>query len=127
VLAVEELNLLDADDFARARRAYPGEPGEQLRAMMVDLAAIFRRISWTLQSYLRTRRALLPQRHTRFLGSDRNRRAGWRERDFRIMLPRVSGEPWDELRFAYLRRLFRGQMRRRGALAQWDFNHGQDA
>src|SRR5262249_25761453 len=39
--------------------------------------------------------------------------------------PRVSREPWDELKFAQLRRLFRGQLRRRGALAQWDFNHAQ--
>jgi tetratricopeptide (TPR) repeat protein len=127
VLAVEELNLLDADDFARARRAYPGEPGEQLRAMMVDLAAIFPPDIPGLYNHTFERaEALFGPSVTRgFLGLIAISRAGWRERDFRIMLPRVSGEPWDELRFAYLRRLFRGQMRRRGALAQWDFNHGQ--
>src|SRR5262249_55050834 len=60
-----------------------------------------------------------------FLGLIAVSRAGWREIDFRILLPRVSGEPWDELHFANLRRLFRGQMRQRGTLTQWDFNHAQ--
>ena len=41
------------------------------------------------------------------------------------MLPGLTGEPWDELRFAQLRRTFRGQLRRRGAMEQWDFAHGQ--
>src|SRR5262249_1340247 len=60
-----------------------------------------------------------------FLGLIAVSRAGWREVDFRSLLPRVSGETWDELKFAQLRRIFRGQLRQRGALAQWDFNHAQ--
>ena len=60
-----------------------------------------------------------------FIGLIAASRAGWRESDFRQLLPQVSGEPWDEPRFAALRRLFRGQLRQRGDLAQWDFNHPQ--
>ena len=41
VLAVEELNLLDADDFALAKHAYPGTPGEQLRTLMIDITTSF--------------------------------------------------------------------------------------
>jgi tetratricopeptide (TPR) repeat protein len=126
-LAVEDLNLLDADDFARARRAYAGEPGEQLRALMIDMTTSFPRDIPALYGHtFEHAEQFFGVSLTRaFLGLIAVSRAGWRERDFRTLLPRVSGEPWDELQFAYLRRLFRGQMRQRGALAQWDFNHGQ--
>ena len=39
VLAVEELNVLDADDFSRAKRTYSGSPAHQLEALMVDMVA----------------------------------------------------------------------------------------
>jgi tetratricopeptide (TPR) repeat protein len=127
VLAVEELNLLDADDFARVQRDYDGEPGERLRALMLDIiarlpadiAALYRRTFGRAEELFGARLA------RNFLALIAVGRGGWREGDFRALLPRLAGEPWDELRFAQLRRLFRGQLRRRGALAQWDFNHGQ--
>ena len=127
VLAVEDLNLLDADDFARARRAYAGGPGEQLRSLMLDLTASFPQDIAGLYGHTFARaEELFGAAVTRgFLGLIAISRAGWRERDFRVLLPGLSGEPWDELKFAWLRRLFRGQMRRRGSLPQWDFNHGQ--
>jgi tetratricopeptide (TPR) repeat protein len=127
VLAVEELNLLDADDFAHARRAYAGGPGEQLRTLMVDITGGFPPdIAGIYGHTFERAEKLFGGAVTRgFLGLIAVSRAGWRERDFRMLLPRLSGEPWDELKFAQLRRSFRGQMRRRGSLAQWDFNHGQ--
>ena len=39
VLAVEELNLLDADDFARMHKYYSGGPDERLRGLMLDVIA----------------------------------------------------------------------------------------
>jgi hypothetical protein len=114
VLAVEELNLLDADDFSRAKRAYSGSPAGQLKALMVVYSSTFDRAEELFGPHL-TRA---------FLGSIAVSRAGWREADFRSLLPHISGETWDELRFASLRRLFRGQVRQRGALGQWDFTHG---
>jgi hypothetical protein len=60
-----------------------------------------------------------------FLGLIAISRGVWREGDFRALLPRLGGEPWDALRFASLRRHFRGQLRQRGALSQWDINHAQ--
>jgi tetratricopeptide (TPR) repeat protein len=127
VLAVEELNLLDADDFARARRVYTGRPGEQLRALMVDITAGFPPDIAGIygHTFERAEKLFGVAVARGFLGLIAVGRAGWRERDFRMLLPRLSGEPWDELKFAQLRRSFRGQMRRRGSLAQWDFNHGQ--
>ena len=127
VLAVEDLNLLDADDFARARRDYSGEPGEQLRALMLDRIANFPPDIPGLyaQAFARAEHLFGASQVRGFLGLIAVSRAGWRESDFRVLLPRSSGENWDELKFAQLRRLFRGQMRRRGALARWDFNHAQ--
>ena len=127
VLAVEELNLLDADDFGRTQREYTGAPAERLRDLMLDTVggmpadisglyrATFERAAGLSDA------AVAPA----FIGLVAVSRTGWRESDFRQLLPRVSGEPWDELRFAALLRLFRGQMRQRGDLAQWDFNHAQ--
>ncbi|MGH6740856.1 MAG: ATP-binding protein, partial [Bradyrhizobium sp.] len=37
VLAVEELNLLDDDDFARMKREYTGAPAERLQSLMLDI------------------------------------------------------------------------------------------
>ena len=127
VLAVEDLNLLDADDFARAQRDHAGAPAERLRALMLDGVAAFPPdIAGLYAHTFKRAEDLFGAKLTLgFLGLIAVSRAGWRESDFRLLLPRASGENWDELQFAQLRRLFRGQLRRRGALAQWDFNHAQ--
>ncbi len=126
VLAIEELNLLDADDFACMQREY-GAPAERLRNLMLDIVGvmptdIFRLYRATFDRAAKLLGAALP---AAFIGLIAASRTGWRESDFRQLLPRVSGEPWNDLRFAALRRLFRGQIRQRGDLAQWDFNHAQ--
>ena len=127
VLATEELNLLDANDLAGMQREYTGAPAERLRNLMLDVVGgmppdISRLYRATFDRAAELFGAAAVQA---FLGLIAASRAGWRESDFRQLLPRVSGEPWDEQRFAALRRLFRGQMRQRGDLAQWDFNHAQ--
>lgn len=127
VLAVEELNLLDADDFARAQRSYSGEPGERLRALMLDIIASLPADipGLYVHTFGRAEEIFGAGLVRGFLGLIAVSRSGWRETDFRMLLPRLDDEPWDGLRFAQLRRLFRGQLRRRGALSQWDFNHAQ--
>jgi tetratricopeptide (TPR) repeat protein len=127
VIAVEELNLLDADDFDRARTYEGLRPDEQLRELMLeDIDRFPGDIPGLYEHTFKRAEKLFGESLTRaFLGLIAVSRAGWRESDFRILLPRASGENWDELKFAQLRRLFRGQLRRRGALAQWDFSHAQ--
>ena len=127
VLAVEELNLLDADDFARMQREYTGAPAERLRNLMLDIVGVMPADISLLYRATFDRAAELfgAAVAPAFIGLIAVSREGWRESDFRQLLPPVSGEPWDELRFAALRRLFRGQIRQRGDLAQWDFNHAQ--
>jgi tetratricopeptide (TPR) repeat protein len=125
VLAVEELNLLDADDFARVHLVYTGK--SRLRALMLDIVAGLPADIPGLYAHTFDRaKELFGAPLVRgFLGLIAVSRGGWRESDFRALLPRASGENWDELKFAQVRRFFRGQIRRRGALAQWDFNHAQ--
>ncbi|MGO9474309.1 MAG: DUF4062 domain-containing protein, partial [Rhodomicrobium sp.] len=127
VLAVEELNLVDADDFARARRIYAGPPAEQLQALMLDIVAdLPSGVIGLYRATLERAESLFGIPLARaFLGFLAAGRTGWRETDFRALLQGAAGELWDELRFASLRRLFRGQIRQRGALGQWDFNHAQ--
>ncbi len=127
VLVIEELNLLDADDFACMQREYAGAPAERLRNSMLEIVDVMPTDIFRLYraTFDRAAELLGAAVASAFIGLVAESRAGWRESDFRQLLPRVSGEPWDELRFAALRRLFRGQMRQRGDLAQWDFNHPQ--
>ena len=66
-----------------------------------------------------------PATASAFIGLLSAGRTGWRESDFRQLLPQVSGEAWDQKRFAALRNLFRGQIHQHGDLAQLDFNHPQ--
>lgn len=130
-MAVEELNLLDADDFVHVERdlKYRDMPAAiALRTFMCDMvndempADVPSLYAWSFDRATELFGAGLTQA---FLGSIAASRGGWRESDFRHLLPQLSGEPWDELRFAQLRRSFRGQMRQRGALGQWDFAHNQ--
>lgn len=125
VLAVEELNLLDADDFSRAKRTYKGSPADQLKALMLDMVAAMPPDIPTLyySTFSRVQELFGPFLTRAFLGSIAVSRAGWRETDFRRLLPRLSDETWDELRFASLRRLFRGQIRQDGGFGRWDFTH----
>jgi tetratricopeptide (TPR) repeat protein len=127
VLAVEELNLLEAHDFACMQREYTDASAERLQSLMLDVVGVMPTDIFRLYraTFDRAAELLGTAVVAALIGLIAASRAGWRESDFRQLLPRVSGEPWNEVRFAALRRVFRGQMRQRGDLAQWDFNHAQ--
>ncbi len=127
VLAVEDLNLVNADDFEYALKTYPGSPAEQLRALMVDrVLALPSDIAGVYLSAFAHAEDLFDAIEVRsFLGAIAVSRSGWRESDFQALMPKLAGLPWDELRFAILRRLFRGQVKQRGVLGQWTFTHTQ--
>jgi tetratricopeptide (TPR) repeat protein len=127
VLAAEALNLVDADDLASAFASAAGSPAEQLHAMLVSRARGFAPdIPGIYASTFNDAEALFgePLVDT-FLLAIAASRGGWRQSDFAGILPRVTGEPWNELRFTQLRRYFRGQIRQRGTVGQWDFAHSQ--
>ncbi|KKK84198.1 hypothetical protein LCGC14_2785770, partial [marine sediment metagenome] len=128
-LAVEELNLLDADAFARAERDFAqiAEPQQRLLALLTDTAqrmpgdvpALY---NWMLDRAEKLFGAAWARSFVNLIGVSR---AGWRESDFRVLMPRISGQTWDELQFAALRRIFRAHVVQRGSLGQWDFFHTQ--
>jgi len=128
-LAMEQLNLLDADDFTRA--------GENLLDLLLAEA---RRLPGEIEGLY----SVMLARAEKVYGARWARpfacllalsRQGWRESDLEGMLPaaarilfRDSGEPplrWDTLQFAALRRGFRAHIVQRGTLGQWDFFHAQ--
>ncbi len=127
-LAVEELNLLDEDDFERADREFPDLPGDErlhqlllsvIEALPADVEGLY---GWLLA---RTEEIWGEAWARGFADLLALSRGGWRETDLQVLLPAVSGEAWNPARLAGLRRSFRGQLVRRGAQGQWDFAHSQ--
>ncbi len=126
-LALEELNLLDADDFARAERQYTGKMEERLHQLTMDMVR-------DLPPDVAGLYAKMLEKTEKVFGHNWARafaevitvsRRGWRELDLRVLLPRLSGGPWDNLKFASLRRGFRAHLVKRGTAEQWDFCHAQ--
>lgn len=137
-IALEELNLLDADDYSRANTTYTGSFDERLRQMLHDAARALPSDIDGIYAYLLDRIERLfgvfwARAFVNLLGVSHN---GWRESDLRALLPRaatvlraqpstkadVIGE-WNALQFARVRRSLRGHLLERGAHGQWDFSH----
>lgn len=126
-LAVEELNLLDADDFARLEREFQGNAEQKLHqlllavieAMPADVEGLY---GWLLERAEQLYGEPWAQSFVNLIAVSR---AGWRESDFRVLIPKLCNTAWDELKFAALRRTFRTHVVQCGALAQWDFTHAQ--
>jgi hypothetical protein len=98
---------------------------ERARTLPPDLAGLYGRMLARVEK-------VAGMAETRaFAGLIALSRHGWREEDLEQLLPKAAGvmgpdgpsHPWDPLRFAILRRLFRAHLVQRGALEQWDFAH----
>jgi len=145
-LALEQLNLLDEDDYIRADREFDGTPGQRLLQMVLRVAAELPSDIAGLYEWLLSRTEKVSGMYFARAFADliALSRFGWRESDFRVMLPaaarvlfprqssdgqRSSLHPphfaWDPLRFAQIRRGFGAHIVRRGALERWDFYHTQ--
>ena len=142
-LALDLLNLLDADDFTAAEAATGGTGEQKLRRMLLDRAQALPGAVEALYGHLLAhieKVAGLAEARA-FAALIALSRHGWREEDFQKLLPaaahlfavkpdstpdfglRTSDFPWDPLRFAILRRLFRAHVVKRGALEQFEFAH----
>jgi tetratricopeptide (TPR) repeat protein len=143
-LALDLLNLLDADDFTAAEATVGGSPEEKLRHLVVDRArALPPDMEGLYGRLLAQVEKVAGTAETRsFAALTALSRHGWREEDLQHLLPKAAGllavsrtsgsQPstlntqlfaWDALRFAVLRRCFRAHLVKRGALEQWDFTH----
>ena len=126
-LALEQINLIDADDFARAERDYDhiSGGGERLRALLVDTAArmpaeVPALYGWLLEQTEKTYGAERARAFAVLIALSRN---GWRERDLLALMQHLPGT--SELALASLRRGFRAHVAWRGAAGQLDFFHAQ--
>jgi tetratricopeptide (TPR) repeat protein len=152
-LAAEELNLLDADDYQRFERDLDRPLSvcerDHLERLGLDIRALARLgdVPTEFRHYLLlldTATGLPPsvpelygamlERIENLVGRPLTEafatlivvsRSGWRESDLRDLLPVVSGEPFNELRFAQLRRGFKAHVVQRGLQQQYDFSHLQ--
>ncbi|MCP4994023.1 MAG: ATP-binding protein, partial [Gammaproteobacteria bacterium] len=126
-MAVEEINLLDADDFARAEQQFTGSAEEKLHLLIVSTAkempsSVTRLYGWMLDRAEDLFGEGWVQAFVNLITVSRN---GWREKDFEVLIPVLTDKPWDNLTFAALRRTFRSHITQKGAEAQWDFTHAQ--
>ena len=126
-LAVEEINLVDADDFARARTNRRLNPEQQLHQMLLD---VVRSLPPTVEDIY----SMMLQRAEEVSGESWARafaslislsRTGLRELDLKVLMPLLTGEGWNDYQFAVLRRSFRAHLVFRGQPARYDFFHRQ--
>ncbi|OPY55900.1 MAG: lipoprotein NlpI [Pelotomaculum sp. PtaU1.Bin035] len=125
-IALEELMLLDEDDFTQAGQ-FTGSPEEQLYALLLDTVqklppAVEEIYGYLLQRAEKRFGIKWVQGVLNFLAASRY---GLREEDLRNLLPGLTGLPWDDLRFAALRRYLRAHLIQRGTSGLWDFTHAQ--
>ncbi|MBM7096444.1 DUF4062 domain-containing protein [Bacillus sp. H-16] len=52
-------------------------------------------------------------------------RGGLREKDLEKIVPRITGENWEKVRFAMIRRYLRNHLIKRGTLQFWNYYHRQ--
>ena len=132
-LALELLNLLDADDFAEAETYRTEHPGERLRRLVLnrckELPATIEGLYVNFLGRVEKATGMVEARvYASLLALSRH---GWREEDLKSMLipaaavlfPDEPQPEWDALRFAIFRRFFRAHLIARGESLQWDFTH----
>ncbi len=126
-LAVEELNLLDADDFQRVESEYEGTDEERLHQLLLDTAEdLPGTVAEIYGAMLERAEDIVGRPLARaFTNLIALSRSGWRQRDLEDLLPRITGEVWNGLQFSILRRVFRAHLVRRGVGGQYDFFHRQ--
>lgn len=126
-LAAEELNLLDAEDFVRVEQMQGVPHEERVRRLGLEIARELPPDVEQLYNRMLHRAAEMfgEPLTSAFVALMAAGRQGWRESDFRALLPVLSGEAWDSLKFACLRRIFRAHLVTRGGAGQWDFAHQQ--
>lgn len=126
-IAVEELNLIDADDFARADREFEGSAQERLQQLLFTVATELPADINKIYGHMLERSEELFDRDwaQSFVNLIALSRTGWRETDLQALMSHLSYIEWDGLNFAHLRRIFRAHVVQRGTQGQWDFSHSQ--
>jgi len=125
-LALQELNLLEADDFARADRDFSHLPGAQrMEALLVSEAeALPPTVTEIYGELLGRAERTFGESFTReVVGYIALGRTGWRESDLEALVSQEPREVWTDLAFAGVRRLLGRHLVQRGEFGLWDFFH----
>jgi len=127
-LALEQLLLLDEDDFGEAERG-KGTPEQKLHAYMQQMAEGFPPPIEALYDHLFQRAESFAQRQgidwiPELLDLIATSRHGLRETDLRSLLNRQQAFEFG-LQFANVRRYLRAHFSQRGEEGMWDFTHVQ--
>jgi tetratricopeptide (TPR) repeat protein len=125
-LALEQLHLLDINDYRRAD-AQPGSPGDRIERLLEGLVAempstVDGLYEWTLERIESHHNTALARGFAALTAASRK---GWRDSDLRRLLPAYSSWQWNDLDFSAMRRGFGDHLVRRGLLGQWAFAHAQ--
>ena len=108
-------------------KEFTGTNEEKLHALLMNVASILPPDIETLYAFMlqRTEDVYGEKLARHFACLTAISRTGLRDADLKTLLPLTTGEPWDDLRFAALRRGFRAHLVQRGVYGQWDFSHAQ--
>ncbi len=125
-LAVERLNSIDADDFSLTETNFQGTPEERLLQLLLKIVSDMPSEVDALYNFLLDKaERIFPETAQIFIRLIALSRNGWREQDFQNLIPELSNQPWNALKFAMLRRIFRGHIVQRGSHGEWTFTHAQ--
>lgn len=125
-LAVNELIVLDEDDFAQMPR-FSGTAEERLVKLMVHVVGLIPADVHGAYNHVYDRvegtyRAAFVRSLMSFLSVAR---FGLREKDLQALVPMASGNAWLPSSFAAVRRALRAHLGERGRSGQWSFSHQQ--
>ena len=125
--AIEELNILDSDTLTLADKKYIGNPESCLLQLLMDTAQNMPPTPETLFPYIYKRAeklfgTLFTQNVLSLIALSRN---GWREKDVKVIVPRLTKDKWNTLTFASFKRHFRGHLIEIGQLGLFRFFHAQ--
>jgi tetratricopeptide (TPR) repeat protein len=125
-LVVNELLVLDADDFARLPDI-SGSPEEKLlKLLILTVETIPPDVTGTY-NYLfeRVESTYGQARVGATLAALAASRYGLRESDLRALLPRLAPPSWDAALFAAVRRAMRSQLHQYGEAGKWAYTHAR--
>jgi tetratricopeptide (TPR) repeat protein len=125
-LAVNELIVLDEDDFARLP-SFSGTPEERLVKLMLHVIGTIPADVPGAYGYIydRLERTYGGPFVRSLLGVLAVARFGLREKDLQALVPVIGGNPWPPRSFAAVRRALRTHLCERGGNGQWAFTHQQ--
>jgi hypothetical protein len=125
-LAVNELIVLDEDDFAQLVQ-FSGTPEERLVKLMLHVIGTIPADVPGAYGYIyeRLERTYGGPFVRNLLGALAVARFGLREKDLQALGPMISGNAWLPPSFAAVRRALRAHLCERGGSGQWAFTHQQ--